>query len=291
MNYQRWLFLLKLCVSVTLVARGWLTWQWDSPIRGLVWHEDWWSSLLEKTTDLTWTDFALASDPWINQGLMVFGILLIVGGILPWFISKSCCPWTRWLLWPLAGLLLIDSFARWVSSDYEFGMAIEHALQMITPIALFFVSGKNPAMKRWCLLVSIAAAMTFIGHGCYAAGIHPVPLSYQNMTIGILGVSQDTALILLAVAGWLDILFAIGIFFRQTRMLSLCYLVLWGAATAAARVVAHIDLGIDGWALNPWAFETMVRTSHWLLPLLLLLLYRFRIEPARSEVKRITQPV
>jgi hypothetical protein len=279
MTYQRWLTLLKLCVSVTLVARGWLTWRWDSPIRGLVWQEDWWTGLIHQLTGMTWSDFATASDPWINQGLMVFGLILILGATLPWFVSGKCCPWTRWLLWPMAFLLFLDSLARWVASDFDFGMAIEHALQMVTPIALFFATGKNVSLRRWSLLVSIAAAMTFIGHGFYAAGIHPVPLSYQNMTMNILGVTQESAILFLSIVGWLDIVFAIGIFFKPARIVSLIYLVVWGAATASARIVAHFDVSLSGWALDPWAFETTVRTSHWLLPLLLLLLYRYRLNP------------
>ncbi|MEM7601057.1 MAG: hypothetical protein AAF357_06535, partial [Verrucomicrobiota bacterium] len=99
----------------------------------------------------------------------------------------------------------------------------------------------------------------------------------------ILGVSQGAALTILSVAGWLDILFAVGIFIRSVRMISLVYLILWGAATAAARVVAHFDLGASTWALNPWAFETAVRTSHWMLPLLLFLYYRFHLAPNQNN--------
>ncbi len=279
MSFSRWLLLLKLCVSLTLFARGWLTWQWDSPIRTLVWQEDWWTSILENRFDLTWAEFASVSDPWITQGLAIFGILLILGGLLTWFVSFKCCPWLRWLLLPLTILLVIDSIARWVNSDYDFGMAIEHALQMFSPVALFLATAPKPKLKRWSILVSIAAACTFMGHGFYAAGIHPVPLSYQTMTMVILGVSQGTALILLSIAGWLDIIFAIGIFFRPTRLISLFYLVGWGAATAAARVVAHFNLEATTWALNPWAFETLVRISHWMLPLLLLFYFWYRITP------------
>ena len=49
-----WMLLLQACVSITLIARGWLTWRWDSPIRGLVWQEDWWSGLLDSQFNVTW---------------------------------------------------------------------------------------------------------------------------------------------------------------------------------------------------------------------------------------------
>lgn len=277
MSFQLWLLLLKICTSATLFARGWLTWRWDSPVRGIVWKEDWWSSLITKTTGMSWNEFATVSDTWIDLALAVMGWALMLSAILPWIVGKSCCPRTRWLLLPAALLLLMDSFARWVGVDFDFGMAIEHSLQMVAPIALLIALGINVSLHKWSVLVSIAAAFTFIGHGFYAAGIHPVPLSYQNMTMGILGVNQETALIILSIAGWLDIIFAIGIFIPKARTLSLYYLVLWGGATALARTVAHFDLDAAGLALDPWLFETVVRTPHWLLPLLLLFLYRFKI--------------
>ena len=66
-------FALKLCVSLTLLARGWLTWRWDSPIRGLIWKEDWWSGILEQQTNLTWNEFAMISDPGITNLLAGLG--------------------------------------------------------------------------------------------------------------------------------------------------------------------------------------------------------------------------
>ena len=36
------LVILQFIVSVTFLARGWLTWRWDSPIRELIWEEKWW---------------------------------------------------------------------------------------------------------------------------------------------------------------------------------------------------------------------------------------------------------
>lgn len=271
MEHSRWFFLLKLCVSSTLVGRGWLTWRWDSPIRGIVWQEDWWSGLMQRL-GTNWEQFAVTSDTGISLATTMLGLVLIVSAILPWVIKRGSR--FRHSLWVPTAILVLDSFARWVAADYDFGMALEHSLQMIAPVSLLLALGPGNNGGRWSLLVSIAAAFTFIGHGFYAAGIHPVPLSYQNMTIGILGVSQATAPIFLSFAGWLDIAFAIGLFFRPTRLISLIYLVGWGGATALARVVAHLDFEAVGWALDPWLFETVVRTPHWLLPLLLLLLDR-----------------
>jgi hypothetical protein len=92
-----WLFLLKLSACLTLGARGWLTWQADSPIRGLFWQEAWWSSLLKNSAGIPWDDWAKESDPYITITLSCIGLILIAIAIVPWLLSLL--PKLRWLLW------------------------------------------------------------------------------------------------------------------------------------------------------------------------------------------------
>ena len=266
----QWLLLLRVGTSLTLVGRGWLTWRWDSPIRGLVWQEDWWTELLEHRFSLSWAEFAERSDSWITSGLVAVGVSLMVLAVVPLICTRTSARWTRWLLWPAFLVLLLDSFARWVASDYDIGMAIEHALQMAAPVALFFAVSSPESGRFWPRLVAVAAALTFVGHGLYAIGFHPVPLSYQLMTIEILAVEQKSAITFLSIVGWLDIVAAVLLFVAPLRRWALFYLVAWGLLTALARVVAHVGLDQVAFGLDPWLAETLVRTSHWLLPLLLL---------------------
>ncbi len=263
-----WITTLKLCVSITLIARGWLTWRWDSPIRGIVWKEDWWGNIVDD-----WSEFATTSDPAISQGLMILGLLMIAGSVIPWL--PPTLRWSRWLLLPLAGLLAIDSAARWIDTDFELGMMIEHSLQMVAPIALFLAVSYPDRIRTWTGMVMVATAFTFTGHGLYALGFHSVPLGYQTMTIKILSVSRENALLFLKIAGWLDIVAALCLFIPPLRKIALGYIILWGGATALARIVAN---GTP----DPWLFETAVRTSHWVLPLLLaIILIR---KPARFNI-------
>ena len=260
-------FALKLCVSLTLLAQGWLTWRWDSPIRGLIWKEDWWSGILEQQTNLTWNEFAMISDPGITNLLAGLGITLMVLAVVPWIpLTASKWRWVRWLLVPATLILVLDSVARWVGMEFDCGMAIEHSLQMLAPVLLLIATGHGNRKKLWIAVVTVGAALTFVGHGLYAVGFHPVPLSYQTMTMKLLGCSQDFALVFLQVVGWLDFVAAACLFIRPLRSAGLIYMVGWGLATAVARVASHFSLA----GLDPWMAETLVRTSHWLLPLILL---------------------
>ncbi|MDF1851494.1 MAG: hypothetical protein P1U85_11715 [Verrucomicrobiales bacterium] len=270
-SLETWRFLLKLCVSVTLAARGWLTMRWDSPLRSVAWNEDWWAAPLESIAGIPWEKVALHSDEFLSRLFDVIGLFLIGVAILLWVLRGNPIA----VLLSIATLvLLLDGLGRWVASGYQFGMAIEHALQIVTPVAWILRSRLEKWPRVWGLLFFIAAAMTFLGHGLYAAGVHPVPLSYQTMTMKLLFMSQETALIFLTVAGWLDILVAGTLFVPRLREISLLYMVAWGGLTALARIASHIGLEQPLFGLDPWLAETFVRTPHWLLPLLALFLLR-----------------
>ena len=257
-----WLIILKCCVSLTLLARGWLTWKWDSPIRGLFWREDWWGGLID------WKKFATESDSAITMGLETVGLIMMVSAVIPWLASFSWLKWTGWLLIPAAGILMVDSLARFADSGNELGMAIEHTLQWSSPLfllaALYLDNSKR--QRSWTLLIYVAIALTFIGHGFYAMGFHSVPLKFQTMTTTLLKLSESGALIFLSIAGYLDFLAAIGLFIPgRIRTASVIYTIAWGALTAFARVAV-------GPGLDPWLMETLVRSSHWMIPLVVLLL-------------------
>jgi len=258
MRPHHWLSLLKLCLSLTVFARGWLTWKWDSPIRGLLWNELWWSERIN------WHDFALGSDASITTGLEIFGIGLMLSAAVPWLTSAPKLKWTRWLLIPMAGALFLDSFARFIDSGNQLGMAIEHTLQWGCPLLLFIALRKELISRVWLIAASGGTMLTFVGHGLYAVGFHPVPLNYQIMTASLLGLGEAGVLKFLSTAGYLDFAAALGLAFKPLRRYTLYYLIAWGALTALARVVT-------GPTLDPWLMETVVRSAHWMIPLLIFL--------------------
>ena len=274
-----WWIALQLCTSIYLVARGYLTWRWDSPIRGLVWKENWWSPSVETGGGTRWSEFANRSDAFITSGLTTTGILLIILGVAPWVVRFSRFTKLVWLMIPATLIVFVDGFARWVSKGYELGMAIEHVLQIGTPI-LFLIACLRPEFSgRWIRVALILSAMTFLGHAFYAIGFHTVPLNFKMMTQGLLGLSEKGAINLLIVAGWLDIVAAVGVFFRVTQIPSLIYMIFWGGLTALARVASNFDRSVDFFGLDPWLVESLVRTPHWLIPLLILVLVKKKPSP------------
>lgn len=272
MDDRRWILALKIGVSVMLLARGWLTFHWDSPIRSLLWHEEWLAGPLETLTGYSWHDYARHSGPWLDRLFQVLGIVFMLSAALPWLRWARAAGW----LWLPAVILVLDALGRWIGAGYTIGMAIEQSLQIAAPIVLW-LSLRHPNRERlWLAIVLAAAALTFIGHGLYAAGIHPVPLSYQTMTMDILGIGQEPTLVLLKIAGWLDFFAALALLLRPLRFAALLHMVAWGGLTALARVAAHFDTELSLMGLDPWLAETLVRTPHWLLPLLACFLIRTR---------------
>jgi len=281
------LAILQLIVSVTFLARGWLTWHWDSPVRELIWQERWWTSVLAKY-EMTWSHFARTSDEWITPTLERLGMFLIASALLPWLVGFFRLRWLRWFLIPATLVLILDSFSRWVGKDMQSGMAMEHVLQIVTPVALLIHVGRKTQLApkrdfivRWLLM--IAAAVTFVGHGLYAMGYYNVPLHFQMMTMEILSISEVGSLRFLKIMGWLDFVVVPFLILPRTRAMALFYMFCWGGATALARILAYYDETLPYNAMDPWMVEAAVRTSHWAVPFWLLWLMWRKRKLARLE--------
>lgn len=261
MRSKRWLTILKVCVSLTVFARGWLTWKWDSPIRGLIWNEGWWGEMVD------WEQFALGSDPAITKGLEMVGICLMLSAAVPWIASVDRFKWTASLLVPMAGVLLLDAFGGFINSGNQLGMAIEHTLQWGCPLLLLMAPREGGSSRSWIVAAAGATILTFVGHGLYAVGFHAVPLKYQTMTTSLTGLSGSGVFAFLTTFGVLDFVAAAALLFAPLRRYSLYYLIGWGALTALARIASAPSF-------DPWAMETVVRSSHWIVPLLMFLHWR-----------------
>ncbi|MFT6864070.1 MAG: hypothetical protein ACJAVK_002632 [Akkermansiaceae bacterium] len=266
--------ILQLVVSLIFLARGWLTWRWDSPIRELIWEEAWWAPVLSHF-DLTWSHFARTSDAWISPTLDAMGIFLVISALLPWLSGISRLRWMRWLLLPGIVILILDAFSRWVARDMQAGIGMEYALQIISPIALLIFLGAQTTSGRRGNLIKgillIAAASTFTGHGLYAVDYYSVPLEFRMMTTEILPLSETASLLFLKIVGWLDFVVVVLLFMPITRRVALAYMACWGGLTSLARIVAYFDAELPRYGLDPALIEALVRTPHWLIPLWLLL--------------------
>jgi len=264
--------MLQLTVCLTLASRGWLMYKWGSHIRSLLWNEEAVSPLLEKYTSLSWEDYALESDPFITTGIEWLGIILMVGAVLTLLMRVPYFTVFKWFLVPLWAILTLDSFSNYVDVNYQVAMLIEYVLQAGIPLLFLWVLVWPMALKTWAWMASLCLSACFIGHGLYAVGFHPVPWSFQVMTMDILGVSEESALAFLYTVGVLDFVAAIAILVPQLRRVGIYYMVVWGGATAIARILAHYDPAQKYNGMDPWIAECVVRSSHWLVPMLLLMM-------------------
>ena len=96
------------------------------------------------------------------------------------------------------------------------------------------------------------------------------------MTINILGVGDESAFLFLNVAGVLDFIVAVVIFFpKKISQFALIYMVFWGFVTTLARVWANFNLDMIGDTLSLWLHESIYRVPHFLIPVAVLIWSRF----------------
>lgn len=121
-------------------------------------------------------------------------------------------------------------------------------------------------------LLRLLIALTFIGHGLYAAGIHAVPANFVLMTQASLGLSESLARQLLLGVGWLDFIaaFLLLLPWRRCWLLALVWIVPWAMLTTLARLWSYGGLVSAATLLTQWLPETIVRLPHVLIPLALL---------------------
>jgi len=253
------------------MARGWLTFRWDSPIRGLFWKEKWLTPVVE-FFGTTWEDYAAQSDGAISMGLKVVGIVLMLSAVLPWMLTVRWRKVAAAAMVPAIVLLVIDAFAHAAETDFELGMILEHGLQWGAPLVLLTYLYRGGLKSKWRVLVGVLAGATFVGHGLYAMGFHAVPWLYQSMVEEMMGFGSAGVLLFLKIVGWLDFAAVAALAVPKFRRLGLAYMVAWALATALARPLSHD-------ALDPWIAEFLVRIPHWLLPLAVL----FGVKKARPS--------
>ncbi|NWK55996.1 hypothetical protein HW115_10255 [Verrucomicrobiaceae bacterium N1E253] len=267
-----WLAVLQLCTTLTLLSRGWLMFRWDSHIRGLCWNEELLTPWIEQYTDSSWDDYALHSDPYITSSIEWLGITLMIISGLCLLLRVPKLAWLKWSLVPAFLIMTLDAFGNLADKDYDAAMAMEYALQVGTPLALLMALTRHKWNRTWGWIVSLLAASCFLGHGLYAAGHFPLPWSFQTMSMTILRVDEEQAKAFLYLAGVLDFIVAAAILIPALRRPALYYMILWGGVTSLARVLAHYNPALKYNGLDPWVAEMLVRSSHWLLPLLILAL-------------------
>jgi hypothetical protein len=135
-------------------------------------------------------------------------------------------------------------------------------------------------------LLVVAVALTFACHGLYAFGYYPLPGNFVEMTISILHCSEGFAQTFLKVMGGVDIV--VGFLLVVGRKVNIptnyqrptiYYCVVWGFATALARLWANFLPSLPVSSILDWMPEFLIRVPNFLLPIVLLLQPRAEHEP------------
>lgn len=270
--------MLSVLVGLVLLGRGYQYVFFGAPLEVLLWDERLMTGFVERVLGMTWG--AYASDTDVAAGMQTAAELLagvyVTAGIAALVAPYRASRLTEVLL--VAGGVLLAAHAALVMKDRfgQWAQFFEFAIQIGSPFLLIGVlRGWTLARLTWGARALIA--VTFAAHGLYAIGFYAVPGHFIDMTIGILGVTEDVAVRLLWWAGLLDWVVAFALLLPYTYRYALGYAVVWGGLTALARIVAGWDGDFPVASLHQALYETVYRLPHGLLPLCALLWSRSRL--------------
>lgn len=225
---------------------------------------------------VSWDEFVGtgANDGFVQSWLGRIGWLYLVCAILCLTVRPK-----RWIqlggLVVGSGLLVLLSYAKYVSTQRQLPMFVEHGGQMLIPILLVLALTLGVRHRATVITALVAFIAIFAGHGAYAIGMWPTPSNFYAMTTVILGVDHSTATIILRTAGVLDFVICVGVFIPGLRRISAIYGLIWGGLTALARPVAGMSLELNYWGADHFIHEAILRAPHYLIPLYLFILWQW----------------
>jgi hypothetical protein len=241
--------LLAVAYSLTCLAYAWRFNRFSNKTFALLWEENGQSETL--------------------AGRVVFSMiaLLVLSAVFIW-IKKM-----RWFALLGALVMLVEMLAETLMTSAKYPGLYwgEWALRYLTPVAALYLFQSSDKSRVWAgRVMRIAIALTFAAHGIKALLADPQFVDYLLVffrRIGMESVSEPQALILLHMVGTIDLILAAHLLFfkpERNRMV-LWWMAGWGLITAFARITYG---GSGNW------HEVLIRTSHCLVPVALLLLNR-----------------
>jgi hypothetical protein len=265
--------ILKVCAFTIFVGRAYQFIFFNAPFRSFLWDESLLRPILEGLFNTPWRDYvtSLTADKWIQNSVILNGVIYGIAAIAVIFLSKEN---RKYLKYPIAiggFLLVVLSFLSAKEKFYHYGQFFEHAIQFGIPF-LLLMANKGLSRDKIILTSKILIALTFTAHGLYALGYYPIPGYFIDMTINTLYVTEDIAVLILKIAGVMDIVLSIGIFLPKVAKYFLIYACVWGVSTALARVVSTINMEFLSHTLHQSIYLVVYRLSHGILPLMIALM-------------------
>ena len=246
---------------------------WDAPYRSFFWSESILQPVIEGFFSVSWQDYVTSpiTDSIIQSIIKGNGILYAIAAGCALFINKINSKWVKYPLFIGATSLVILAILLTKEKFYHTAQFFEHSLQFGVPFVFTLLQIKPIQSDKIILCLKILTALTFASHGLYALGFYPVPGHFIDMLINILGLSEETSITVLYVAGVLDLIIAVLLFIPKISIYAAGYAFVWGLLTALARVVANYSIDFPIQSLHQSLYETLYRLCHALIPLYILL--------------------
>lgn len=222
---------------------------------------------------ISWYEYASSSvqDQMIESTKVFFGLFYLGCAVICLLINEKR-KWAGWIMIVSSVLLTFLALLYCKEKFFHVGQFFEYSIQLVSPTLLYYLVFDRISKRKTVLLASIATALTFTCHGLYALGFYPQPGHFVDMTIRGFLVNEEVARLMLKVFGALDIVISIGIFIPNMARICWIYAVLWGLATALARVWTNFYWDFPLESLNQWIPEMLYRIPHGTIPILVLMI-------------------
>ncbi|MDD7887797.1 DoxX-like family protein [Flavivirga sp. 57AJ16] len=264
------LTILKLSVFFVFLGRAYQHLFWDAPFRAFFWDEQLLKVFVESILKITWDDYvtSVSVDNLIQGLTFFFGAVYAVAAIIALIFRYNNRAHKVILLIGSMGLFIL-AYLLMKEQFYRFSQFFEYSLQFSIPVLLVYY--KRSFVKKYLdLILKILIAVVFVAHALYAIGYYPVSGHFLDMTISITGFSEEVAKTFLLIAGVLDILVAILIFFPRVVKYVLIYAMVWGLLTSFARIVSGFYFDFFWESIHSSLYQVIYRLPHGLIPLMVL---------------------
>jgi hypothetical protein len=284
-EYKLLFRILQIATLALFLGRAWEHIFWDPPFRALLWSQNLMEGPVKALLNMEWK--AYVTSPIVDRNIQLLirlnGIFYLICAILVLFASRLPKVVFRFFMVLGSLSLLFLAMLFWKEYFQKFGQFVEYSLQVCTPLFFYFFVTRKDITPPLLRAMKIATAVTFVAHGLYAIGYYVRPGNFLSMFMAVLNVSEDTAVLLLNLAGAFDFLAAVLIFIPGwPARLGLLYCVFWGFSTSAARIWAYFYPDFWQESLFQWTHEFLLRMPHFLIP---LLIYLFLYGLQRSAIK------
>lgn len=275
--------LLRLGAFLCFAGWTWAHLYWEGPYGILLWHDSTYE--LANRLGISWQEFvgSGSDDGLIQKCVAGIGWLYLACTVLTVTVRKGSKIQMATLAIGGSGLLTVLSYAKYLASQRQLPILVEHGGQILMPVLLVLALALGVRHRATVMTAMVALVMTFAGHGSYALGLWPTPPTFYAMVSVCLHVEYETAKVMLRVAGGLDFLVCIGIFIPFARRPAALYAATWGLLTSVARPVAGMSLGLNYWGADQFMHESMLRAPHFLIPLYLFVLWGAAAESETNQ--------